>query len=323
MRRTRVILGLGVAAIIVFSCVVGAVFVGQSEVDKLNGFAPSEAPRQMVTLVISSDGADWHASNAYQTVYGGAGDNGGVDGADAAAVIQAAYDALGAGQAILIRSPGSDVRLQSALMFDTDNTAVYGEGLTTLAKTGGGNIVTVTGNNCELANLDIDNYGSTATSAIKIQGVNTVLRNVVAQGVPGSCGIWLNTNSWNCQFWNVRTVNCLQGIRLDDADANNLQVFGGGLYSNVASAVLIDYSGGDNLHVYGTDFEGTATTTGICVNAENSIMRLIGPRFETFNVGVNWQGVKGANDVILAPSFSGVTTKYSGTIPTTVEINDS
>src|SRR4030067_1527565 len=108
MRRTRVILGLGVAAIIVFSCVVGAVFVGQSEVDKLNGFAPSEAPRQIVTLVISSDGADWHASNAYQTIYGGAGDVGGVDGADAAAVIQAAYDALGAGEAILVRNPGQE-----------------------------------------------------------------------------------------------------------------------------------------------------------------------------------------------------------------------
>ena len=51
-------------------------------------------------------------------------------------------------------------------------------------------------------------------------------------------------------------------------------------------------------------------------------MRLIGPRFETLNVGVNWHSGKGADDVILAPSFSGVTTKYSGTIPTTAKIHE-
>ena len=78
MRRKGVILGLGIAAIIVVSSVWGAVFaagwfssyqdqlqnVGQKEIGKLNGFSPSETPRQIVSLVISSDGADWHASNA-------------------------------------------------------------------------------------------------------------------------------------------------------------------------------------------------------------------------------------------------------------------
>lgn len=61
----------------------------------LAGYTPSGTFLNPCTFTISEDGTDTYASNAYQTIYGGSSDTGGVDGGDAAAVIQAAVDALG------------------------------------------------------------------------------------------------------------------------------------------------------------------------------------------------------------------------------------
>jgi hypothetical protein len=78
----------------------------QSEVDKwdntdlnavtnaIRGFTASGVFRAPYKYLVTTDGTDTYASNAYQTVYGGPSDTGGVDGGDSAAVIQAALDNL-------------------------------------------------------------------------------------------------------------------------------------------------------------------------------------------------------------------------------------
>jgi len=61
----------------------------------LAGYTPSGTFLNPCTFIISEDGTDTYASNAYQTVYGGPSDVGGVDGGDPADVIDAAVAALG------------------------------------------------------------------------------------------------------------------------------------------------------------------------------------------------------------------------------------
>lgn len=63
-----------------------------------NGWTPSGTFVNPCTFVVSKSGSDYAASNAYQTIYGGSGDAGGVDGADAMAVIQAALNGLTGGR---------------------------------------------------------------------------------------------------------------------------------------------------------------------------------------------------------------------------------
>lgn len=49
--------------------------------DLVNGFTPAGVFRSTADFVITFDGTDYYASSAYQTVYGGPDDTGGVDGA--------------------------------------------------------------------------------------------------------------------------------------------------------------------------------------------------------------------------------------------------
>jgi hypothetical protein len=65
-----------------------------------DGFTPSGTFRAPYTFLIDFDGTDFYASNVFQTVYGGASDTGGIDGADGGAVLQAAIDDTTAGDII-------------------------------------------------------------------------------------------------------------------------------------------------------------------------------------------------------------------------------
>jgi hypothetical protein len=68
-------------------------------VDRINGYTPSGTFISPYTFLISIDAEDYiHASNAFQTIYGGPDDAGEVDGTDPIAVIQAALDGLTAGR---------------------------------------------------------------------------------------------------------------------------------------------------------------------------------------------------------------------------------
>jgi hypothetical protein len=57
-----------------------------------DGFTTSGTFRSPYSYLIDFDGTDYHVVNAYQTVYGGPDDAGGVDGGDVNAVIQAMLD---------------------------------------------------------------------------------------------------------------------------------------------------------------------------------------------------------------------------------------
>ena len=59
-----------------------------------SGLSPSEALTAPIKYTISTDGKNTYASDSAQLVYGGPSDSGGVDGADATAVINAAVTSL-------------------------------------------------------------------------------------------------------------------------------------------------------------------------------------------------------------------------------------
>jgi hypothetical protein len=63
-----------------------------------DGFTPAGIFKSLAKFVISTDGTDIYASNAFQTIYGGSGDTGGVEGddADATAIFQQVIDDVNA-----------------------------------------------------------------------------------------------------------------------------------------------------------------------------------------------------------------------------------
>lgn len=61
---------------------------------QMRGFTPAGVFRCPATYIMDTDGTDYYVHNAYQTIYGGPDDVGGIDGGDAALVLQTALDDL-------------------------------------------------------------------------------------------------------------------------------------------------------------------------------------------------------------------------------------
>lgn len=230
------------------------------------------------------------------------------NGPNAQTVIQDSYDALSAGQTLFIHSNGSDITGITGLVFGTDDTCVVGEGQeTVLAGNPVADLVTVSGERIKLADFQVDGYGSNnPTSGIKITASKAMLYNIQVKGINNAAAIHFNTAGSSASLYAPRIVNCLKGIQMD-ANSNNINIYGGAMFTNVANATLINLEGGDTLKIYGTDFAGlVASTTAIYVNYVNSIMRIYGARFETLLKGIEWNA--GQSDYIAGCSFATVTT---------------
>lgn len=100
-------------------------------VDVINGFTPSGTFKTLPTYIISKDATpDYYASNAYQTIYGGPGDAGGVDGGNPQAVVQAALDNLTSGGSLWFKAGTYDFD-DTCCNVENSNVAIFGEGKAT------------------------------------------------------------------------------------------------------------------------------------------------------------------------------------------------
>jgi len=148
-------------------------------VDRVNGFTPSGVFVSPYSYCISFDGTDYYASNAFQTVYGGPSDEGGVDGADLAAVVQACLDDLTTGGYVQF-GPGI-FYTDDTFKMRYDNTRIGGSGV------GVTKIVQTT------ANKDIIGlYGPTTTFYERLTVDNVYLDCATNDG--GSAISWYNTD---------------------------------------------------------------------------------------------------------------------------------
>jgi hypothetical protein len=94
--------------------------------NRIDGFTPSGTFVSSYTYVVSTDGTDTYASNAFQTVYGGPDDAGSVDGGDAYAVINACISNIASTGSIFITA--GVYTLTSGLVIDGKAISIYGEG---------------------------------------------------------------------------------------------------------------------------------------------------------------------------------------------------
>ena len=96
--------------------------------NRIDGFTPSGTFKSPYSYLIDFDGTDYHACNAFQTVYGGPDDEGGVDGTNIAAVSQAAIDATYTAGGGRVMFKAMDATFTSYLLLKP-NVELLGEGM--------------------------------------------------------------------------------------------------------------------------------------------------------------------------------------------------
>lgn len=169
--------------------------------------------------------------------------------------------------------------------------------------------------------LEIDGW-DTATSHCGVEvHSKTQFTSVYVKNFGGAGDVGVKLYISNCYFYDFRASNCETSVHLVTI-ANNINFFGGSFYSNAQNGTLIKVTGGDTLHVYGTDFEASPTknVTAIYVEWNNSFMRLIGARFEDVAYGIYWKSGIGDYDVVLACSMSGTYSNFTINEPATSNI---
>lgn len=175
-------------------------------INAINGFSASGTFRAPYTFLVTTDGTDAYASNAFQTVYGGASDAGSVDGGDASAVIQAALDNLTAGRSwyetVAVRgsfSIDTTLTMSAYTILDLSNAL-----LTAAAPFTGEDIVKANGLNCVVMGGKIDGNG------INVHGVrgfygNLTVKDLEVINVGYNCiSVWATFR--DCE--NVTFQNC-------------------------------------------------------------------------------------------------------------------
>jgi hypothetical protein len=182
------------------------------------------------TYVISTDDTYYYASNAFQIIYGGPDDAGGVDGTNPQAVIQAAITASSTGESILIKV-GTFVFNTAQLLTDTLGSDIHaclilksgvhliGESRAgTILKLGDGIVANIIGgwtaNDATVENLTVDgNKVNQTTTNVDgehngiyfmgtgVKVVNVTAKDCVECGVYGAAGyrqIYENIYATNC-----------------------------------------------------------------------------------------------------------------------------
>jgi len=164
------------------------------------GFTPSGTFKSPYDFVIVYDGVDYYACNAFQVVYGGPDDAGGVDGGDAAAVINAA---VASDKYVFIA--GSD--------YDLNGTDISIVGVSNCTIVGAGRGHTVLQNGAILKN------DAGATYNIVIRDLTVDANNLANH----NC-INLGTNTYSPRIINCELKNTNNYFLLDWAGVDNLIV---------------------------------------------------------------------------------------------------
>ncbi|MFA5365982.1 MAG: NosD domain-containing protein [Candidatus Bathyarchaeia archaeon] len=151
-------------------------------VDRIDGFTASGVFRSQQKFIIDFDGTDYYACNAYQTIYGGASDAGGVDGSDPTAVIQACLTAATTGGLLFLKNNQYEV---TKLTVNNPYIHLVGETLATELKLADGTnddllLINYGANDVQIENLYLNgNKANNATglSCIHSYAIGTRINN--------------------------------------------------------------------------------------------------------------------------------------------------
>ena len=195
-------------------------------VDMYRGFTPAGTFVSNYTYIVSTDGVDCYASSAYQTIFGGPTDIGGVDGGDPAAVMQACLDALVSGGVIMIH--GEIDCAGTGLTVDFSDITICGAGYSDKLIFNGVTGITVAQDinyfSMHDLTLEEDSYGRTQT-AILFNGATAghdiescSMTNVHIFGWDTAIyGKYL----WSSSFVCVDTLYSLTGLHIFGQSVNN------------------------------------------------------------------------------------------------------
>jgi parallel beta-helix repeat protein len=149
-------------------------------VDCVNGYTPSGTFISPYTYVISTDGTDYYASNAFQTIYGGPDDAGGVDGADCTAVLNAAK---GSGKTLFFRANTTYPVSATFAFSNLTGFSMIGENRTAVLKLDDGVdnslLYGKAATDIEISNLGLDGNGvnqTTWSNCIKLAALSSNIR---------------------------------------------------------------------------------------------------------------------------------------------------
>jgi hypothetical protein len=270
-----------------------------------DGFTPAGVFRALPDYLITTDGTDTYACNAYQTIYGGPDDVGGIDGADANAVFQAVFTAIaleGAGSVYIKEGTYADLNLELV-----SNLQIVGAGIdrTILQGLDGENLFYKTDTDTAVSGIVIRDLtlegtynGATGTSGLintqKVSGTpNTTVSYMTVQNVRFICetkrigfhaGNIENLTVTHCRFdspQNISDLMAFDGSNIkvayctfhrDLTDGGSLLTSGFGNYIKVchnhficAAAVPPYWSNGISLEDFGS-YEDILVDGNSCVN---------------------------------------------------------
>ena len=247
--------------------------------------------------LVSVLGADASASKAGQVIYGGVGDEGGVDGANHAAVINAAITDMGAnGGTMGVRdgtySLTAKVSLASAVklilarqaimtlaydgtMFELSGVTragIYGGYLTGVKGTyaaGQGIVITATSYRCDVENAYVTNFGARGID-VEASSQNNIIGNYVYD--VDDEGIFLHESSWNNVQGNHVNTTGKHGIVSTEGSYNtiaNNRVFnaGGNYVAGYAHGIAVDGNAGAT-PCYGNVVNGNVIKTCLMAGIE-------------------------------------------------------
>lgn len=240
-------------------------YVSQTE----TGYTQTIPSPKSVSYIILKSGSDYYAINGLTNVcdYGGAGDAGGVDGADASAVINAAVSALTNGGIVFLKQ--ATYVINAAIVIDYDYTQIWGENWNTILQADTSmddHIINVTSKDYfVLRNIQIDHDHANQTedaspvSPLDKCGVflseskHGKILNCYIHGSPHLC-VYMRATTKEDQYHQV--IGCLLGdTRTTPTAGSNCNVIG---FTKSNRGLIRDcevYDGGDmGIEVWESDY---------------------------------------------------------------------